>query len=150
MGKHLFALVAGLIFAFALVGAAVAETPDDAKTLVLKAAEELAHVGKAKAYAEFQEKGGAYWQGDLYVFVFNMEGIWEAYPPKPEAVGVSFLGIRDVDGKEFVKDMIEVAKTSGEGWVDYKWKNPITKKIQPKTSYIKRVGDVFLGVGVYK
>jgi len=148
--RMMVVVVATLLAVSALWHQATAATPEEAKDLVIRAADELKKVGKAKAYTEFSDTSGPFRHGDLYVFVFNFNGVWEAYPPKPDAVGISLLDIKDVDGKEFVKEMISVAKTSGEGWVDYKWKNPETKKIQPKTSYIKTVDDVFVGAGVYK
>ena len=44
----------------------------------------------------------------------------------------------------------EPAKKDGEGWVDYKWPNPTTKKVEGKSSYVKKVGDLIIGVGIYK
>ena len=46
--------------------------------------------------------------------------------------------------------MIALAKGPGSGWVDYKWPNPITDKIEDKSSYIEKMGDYFVGVGVYR
>jgi cytochrome c len=34
-------------------------------------------------------------------------------------------------------------------WVDYKWQNPVSKAVEPKTSYEIRVGDDVVGVGAY-
>jgi len=149
MKTFLAALIAGF-FAFSAMARSEPATPEDAKELVLKAADVLAKDGKDKAYRAYQDRSGPYWKGDLYVFIINFDGVWEAYPPKPEAVGTPLLALKDIDGTPFVKAMIEVAQTKGEGWVDYKWKNPETNRIQPKTSYVKRVGDVLVGSGVYK
>jgi cytochrome c len=51
-----------------------------------------------------------------------------------------------------MKEMIEVAKTKGSGWVNYSWTNPVTKKVQPKTAWVQRIegSDWFIGCGVYK
>jgi cytochrome c len=43
-----------------------------------------------------------------------------------------------------------VAKTKGTGWVDYKWVNPVSKKIEPKSTYIQKGDEYFLGCGIYK
>lgn len=43
-----------------------------------------------------------------------------------------------------------VAKEPGSVWVDYKWPNPLTNKIADKSSYIEKMGDYFVGVGIYK
>lgn len=134
----------------AAASAAQTHTPEEAQALVQKAAEALGQMGKEKAYAAFLDKTGPYWHGDLYVFVVNFDGVWESYPPKPDAVGTKLLDVTDVDGRHFVRDMITVARDQGEGWVHYMWKNPATKKIQPKSTYVKRVGDILVASGVYR
>jgi len=35
-------------------------------------------------------------------------------------------------------------------WVDYRWLNPVTKTIEDKSAWIERMGEYFVGVGVYK
>jgi len=60
------------------------------------------------------------------------------------------LELKDADGEFFIKKFIEVAKTKGNGWVDYKWVNPVSKKIEPKSTYIQKVDEYFLGCGIYK
>ena len=54
------------------------------------------------------------------------------------------------DGIYFMKKFIETAKTQGSGWVDYKWVNPVTKKIESKSTYIQKMDNYFLGCGIYK
>jgi len=127
-----------------------AATPEDAKTLVLQAADEIAKVGPAKAYPEFLDRAGPFWKGETYVFVLSFEGVWLVYPPKPEAAGTLLIGLTDVDGKAFIREMIDMAKSKGEGWVEYKWKNPETGMMQIKESFVKRVGDVIITAGVFK
>jgi cytochrome c len=59
--------------------------------------------------------------------------------------------LKDQDGNYLIREMVKIAKTSGSGWVDYKWPNPITNKIEDKSSYVEKMGkDYFAGVGVYK
>jgi len=125
-------------------------TVDDAKALVLRAADELSKVGFDTACGEFLQKTGSYWVGDLYVFVMDFEGTWRCYPPKPEAAGIGLLLLQDVDGKYFIQDMVDLAKSAGDGWIDYKWKNPRNGQIQLKTSYIKRVGGFVVAAGVFR
>lgn len=66
--------------------------------------------------------------------------------------GSNHLQLRDVNGKYFIQEMIEVAKTKGSGWVEYSWTNPLTKKLQTKVTYVKKVegADVFIGCGVFR
>ncbi len=46
---------------------------------------------------------------------------------------------------------VDLAKEKGKGWVDgYKFMNPLTQKMQNKALYLERVGDTFVGAGIYK
>jgi cytochrome c len=65
-------------------------------------------------------------------------------------VGMDLSTAKDADGKSFVKERIDIAKTKGKGWQDYKFTNPSTKKIEQKTAYIERVDDLIFGCGSYK
>jgi len=51
----------------------------------------------------------------------------------------------------FAAEFVAVAKTKGEGWVDYKWANPVSKAVEPKSSFVKKANDAMLvGCGFYK
>jgi cytochrome c len=125
-------------------------TPDEAKALLARAVAEVAKVGVETAYKEFSDPKGAYVNRDLYVFCFNTSGIMKAHGGNPALIGKDFLPIKDSDGMLFVSEMIKVAVAKGEGWVDYKWPNPTTKKIENKSSYVNKVGDEVCGVGIYR
>ena len=149
-------LIAIAVALFALVGVQLAATAgsngtaDEAKAMVDKAAKLLAADGKDKAFPVFDDPKGAFVDRDLYVFVLNLEGTTVAHGVNKALIGKSLINVKDADGKAFIQDIIKLANTSGEGWVDYKWPNPTTKKIEEKSSFIKKVGDVIVGVGIYK
>ena len=58
--------------------------------------------------------------------------------------------MRDPDGTYYVKERIEIVKAKGKGWQDYKFSNPVTKKIEHKTAYVEKAGDLIFGCGAYK
>jgi cytochrome c len=58
--------------------------------------------------------------------------------------------MKDMDGKAYVKERIEIAQTKGKGWQDYKFTNPVSKKIEGKSAYIEKLDDLIIGCGVYK
>lgn len=126
-----------------------AGTADEAKAMVGKAAAFMKANGKEKSFKEFSE-GTQFKKDDLYVFVIDMKGITLAHGGNPKLVGKDMSGLKDADGKLFIKDMIDGATAKGSGWSDYKWTNPVTKKIDPKSTYFQKVDDVILGCGVYK
>ena len=87
---------------------------------------------------------------DLYPFIYDLTGLCVAHGARPALVGKNLISLKDQDGKHLIRDMITLATTSGSGWVDYKWPNPITNKIEDKSSYVEKLGEYFVGVGVYR
>ena len=81
-----------------------------------------------------------------------MDGKWLVYPPKPAGEGQSVINVKDADGKMLVQDIIKIAKEKGEGWIEYRWLNPVSNKIEHKITYVKRVpnADLVAYVGIYK
>jgi len=49
-----------------------------------------------------------------------------------------------------VKERIALVKAKGKGWQDYKFTNPVSKKIEGKTAYIELCDGMIFGCGVYK
>lgn len=142
---------------FLLPHAVLAEefTMEDAKALTLKARGLVEREGIEKARPLLHDLHGEYRKGEkgeLYISVINWDGVWLAYPPRPEGVGKSVLNVKDSDGKYLVKEMIEIAKTKGEGWFEYRWLDPSTGKIRLKNAYVARVQgqDMYVSAGVYK
>ncbi|MGE5622057.1 MAG: cache domain-containing protein [Bacillota bacterium] len=146
--KHIF--FSFLILTAGGAGAADKAAQDQAVALVKKAAAYLQANGKDKAFAEFNNPKGQFAERDLYVFVNDLEGNTLAHGGNPKLVGKNVMELKDADGKLFIKEMTELAKTKGKGWVDYKWPNPVTKAIEAKTTYVERAGDVLIGCGIYK
>jgi cytochrome c len=147
--KKLAALLALLL----LSGSALAEeraAPQDAEDLVKTAISYLKKHGAEKAYASYQSKSGPFIYKDLYIMVYDMNGKCVAHGADPSRVGKDYLDAKDPDGKLFVKERVEIAKSKGSGWQDYKFVNPATKKVEQKTSYVEKVGDVIVCAGAYK
>jgi cytochrome c len=123
---------------------------NEAVALVKKASEYMKANGKDKSYAEFNKPTGQFIDRDLYIFVFDMNGTTLAHGTNPKLLTKNLSELKDADGKQFIKEFIDVANTKGKGWVDYKWTNPVTKAIEPKSTYVEKVGDVLVGCGIYK
>ena len=121
--------------------------------LVDKAAALTESKGKA-AFPEFKKKGSEWLKGDTYIFILDMNGTTLMHPANPELETKSILELKDENGKAFIREFIETAKTKGSGWVDYMWPKPGEKKPAKKLSYIKRAkmpsGEtVLVGAGIY-
>lgn len=145
-------IVAGLAL---LVGASMpaisAEkgTKDEAKAMVSKAVAFIKSGGAEKAYAEFSVKGGKWTDRDLYVVVYGLDGKVLAHGSNAKLIGKMLIDAQDVDGVYYVKDRVNLAKSKGEFWQDYKFVNPTTKKIEPKQMYCQRVGETAVCAGIY-
>jgi cytochrome c len=147
--KMLFAvLFLGLSIAFSQGALASGQgSPDEAKAMALKAADYLKANGPEKSWTAFNAAGGAFHDRDLYVFAQDNDCNLLAHGANAALIGKKLCDLKDVDGKTFIKAFSEV---KDQEWVDYKWQNPTTKAVEPKTTYVVRVGDYVVGVGAYK
>jgi signal transduction histidine kinase len=132
--------------------AAANATPAEATAMVKKAVVYLKSNAKDKdkAYAEISNKAGAFTDRDLYVVVYAMDGVVRAHGANEKMIGKNLIELKDVDGKPFVQERIDMAKASPTFWQDYKFTNPVTKKIEPKSMYCERLDDTVVCGGVYK
>ena len=120
---------------------------EQAVSLVQSAAQLLKAKGVESAFAEFEKPNGAYLFGEYYVFVFDFNGTMRIHPTLK---GQNIMALTDDNGKQFMRAMIEAAKTQANGWEDYLRLNPVTQRIEPKSAYYQRVGDMVLACGIYK
>ena len=151
--KKLIATVIGVSFLVLIAGniafAAQFGTAPEAEALVKKAIQLIKTDGKEKAFAEINNPQGKFVDRDLYIFVYDLNGKCVAHGFNKKMIGKDLFEMKDSDGKYFVKERVEIAKTKGKGWQDYKFTDPITKKIEPKTAYVERIEDLIVGCGIY-
>lgn len=88
---------------------------------------------------------------ELYIFIYDQQGVVKAIGYNTAAlVGKSRIDMKDPDGKMVIRELINVAKTKGSGWVDYKYPDPTDNKVKQKTSYVELSDGLVIGSGVYK
>lgn len=149
--KLLTLLAAGAALLLPLSGHSAEPTEKDAIAMVEKGAAYLKAHGKEELLRKVSNKDPDYLQGTLYIDVRDLaSGIVLAHPVNASIVGKDLTDMPDASGKKYRREIIELAAKKGHGWVDYQYKNPATGKIEPKTTYILRVGDVVLEAGIYK
>jgi len=122
-------------------------------TLVDKAAALIESKGKP-SFSEFKKKGSEWLKGDNYIFIADMNAVTLMHPANPELETKSILDLKDANGKAFMREFVETAKTKGSGWVEYMWPKPGEKTPSRKASYVKRAklpeGEtVIVGAGIY-
>jgi len=121
----------------------------EAKALVIKAEEFVKANGREAAIAEINKQDGQFVKDYFYVFAYDLKGKVIADPFRPSLRGKNMLNEKDSKGKLFRKEIIEKAKTHGEGWVEYTYMNPTTKKEKSKAIYFKKAEDMVICCGAY-
>lgn len=122
-------------------------TPAEAKAVLAKAVEHYGAVGRKQALADFNVKKAPFGDRDLYVVCIAPDHTIVANGGFPSFVGSSADVLKDADGKPLGKALLDAA--SGEGSVKYRWLNPLSRKTEPKVSFVQKAGDDVCLVGAY-
>jgi cytochrome c len=153
--KRLFGYVMVVVVVLGLAGIVWGEakakygTAAEAEAMVKKAIASMQSIGREATFAEIDNPKGKFTDGDLYVFVYDIKGKCVAHGQNPTMIGKDLIEMKDADGKYFVKERVEIAKTKGSGWQYYKFRDPLTKKIEYKRAYVERYDDLIVGCGIY-
>ena len=146
-------MLIGALCAMLAIGPAKAAdraTREEAMAMVKKAVAYIKSVGPEKAYAEISDRNGQFVDRDLYVLVYRLDGRVLAHGGNAKLVGKDLADSQDVDGVYYVRDRMELAKKNSSFWQDYKFADPTTKKIEPKSTYCEVVNDTAVCGGIYK
>jgi cytochrome c len=144
------ALASTLVFAGAAAMAADGANKDEAIAMVKKAVAFIKEQGAEKAYPEITNKAGKFIDRDLYVVVYQLDGKVLAHGSNEKFVGKDMSDAQDVDGKLYVKERVELASKQASFWQDYKFVNPVSKKVEPKQMYCEKLDNTAVCAGVYK
>jgi len=84
--------------------------------------------------------------------VYDMKGKVLAHGANEKMINKDVIDLRDTDGKYFVRERVEMMSKAPEakGWQDYKFMNPVSKQIEPKSMFLQRYEDLIVGCGIYK
>ena len=151
MNKHFSSIT--LIASFALASVAHADggaSAAEATAMVKKGVVFIKSQGKDKGYAEISSKTSQFRDRDLYLVVYGLDGTVRAHGANEKMIGKNLIELKDVDGKAFVKERVELAASKGTFWQDYKFTNPTNKKIEPKSMYCEKLEDTAVCGGIYK
>lgn len=153
MNKLLAGVLVGCLF---VAGAGIARaeekpgTANEAVAMVKKAAAFIKANGREKAFAQISNPKGPFVDRDLYVTVYDQGGTCLAHGFNPKMVGKNMIDLKDPDGKAFIRERSEVAKSKDQFWIDYRYINPTTKQIGNKSMYTEKLGELLVSCGVYK
>ena len=138
-----------------MVGVASAQehgTKEEAKAMVDAAIEHAKKVGPEQAFKDFTNDKSAWTKKDLYVFAYDMKGTCVAQGENAKLIGRNLIDLKDPNGVPMIAEQTKIAQTKGEGWFEYIWPHPATKKLTPKVSYVRKIPnyDGWLAVGIFK
>ena len=146
------ATLSALALAAFIAGAFAAEkvTKDEAVAMVKKAVEAIKAEGADAVYVEIDDPAGKFVDRDLYIVVYGLDGTVLAHGANKNRVGTNQIADKDPDGKEFVKERVELAKQQPSFWQSYKFMNPVTRTVEPKQMYCERLEETVVCGGVYE
>jgi cytochrome c len=154
MNHRILAAGATLLCTLLAAGGATASehaSKDEAIAMVKKGVAFWKANGDDKTFAAIDAKDNAQFHDrDLYLVVYGLDGTVRAHGQNAKKVGKNMIDEQDVDGKLFVKERVEMAQKQPSFWQDYKYTDPLTKKIEPKQMYCERVDNSVLCGGIYK
>jgi cytochrome c len=144
-------VLAMITVAFAAMAANATErgTPAEAKAMLAKAAEHYQAVGRTAAFADFNNRKTPFFDRDLYVFCIGSDHMTLANGGFPTYVGTSVDLLKDADGKPIGTALLKAAAGNGAASVEYRWLNPVSRQIEKKISFVRKLGDDVCGVGAY-
>ena len=88
-------------------------------------------------------------KGELYMYAYDYEGVCIGHGAKEALVNKNLINMQDANKKLMIKELRDTAK-KGSGFVEFKWQNPISKKVEDKLGYVEKVDDTWwIGSGIY-
>jgi cytochrome c len=151
---HFRNLISALMIAsIFFISPAFAGKKEDAVSLVQKGIAFYKKNGEAKTMSAINDKH-MFQKGDLYLWVIRSDSknkaMVVAHGTNKTIPGKEWYNVKDPDGKYFIHEICDIAKTKGNGWVEYRWAHPKLKKAKPKVTYLERVNDLIFMCGYYK
>jgi cytochrome c len=121
------------------LGFAQTDNSAQAEILVKEAVSFARQQGKEKLLEATNFPSGRFHlkKGDaLYLFIYNTNGFCVAHGARAQLVGMNRYDAKDPDGRYYVREFVNIAKSKGKGWTSYKYPDPKTGKVETKTTFV--------------
>jgi uncharacterized protein len=127
-------------------------TREEAVAMVRRVVAKFKKDGPEATFKAINEMAPGFKDRDLFPFVQKIDGTEVvAIGPIPAIRGKNMHDLRDQDGKFQTQEQVKIATTPPyHGWNDYRFLNPKTNLVEDKSAWIERMGDYYVGVGIYK
>lgn len=126
-------------------------TPEEALALLQRGVEYMREHGKQALLDDINKMAkGQFLDRDLYLFVLNVDDYkFIAHANNKTVLNYDSRNTKDPDGKQYMKDAVDIARRDGTGSVEYKANHPLTYEMKRKITYFQRVGDAVVACGAY-
>ncbi|WP_409488454.1 cache domain-containing protein [Pseudomonas promysalinigenes] len=125
-------------------------TAEQAKAFLSRAVEAIEREPEASLQA-INSLSPRFNEDDLYLFVIDLDnGRYVAHGYNRRLLGVDFAGITDPDGKPVGAPILEMMKGRSEGGYSYRWRNPVTGKVEDKYALLRKSGHLLVATGYYR
>ena len=125
-------------------------TRAEAEAMVRKGVAYIKATPRDKAMADITDPKGQFVDRELYLTVYKMDGTALAHGAQAKFVGKNMIELRDGNGKEHIRERMEMVKTKSSFWQDFTFLNPVNKKIEPKQMYCEKADELVVCGGIYK
>lgn len=120
--------------------------------IVNRAADLVAKMGK-EAFPLLRDKSSQFFFMDTYVFVESAEGVELVNPAQPGLEGRNIMNLKDLNGKEIVREEIAAALKEGSTWLEGSWYKPGDNTPARKQTFVRKVQHgnetYIVGSGLY-
>lgn len=124
-------------------------TPKDAEALVGKVIKALV-ADKTGTFKEITAKNPSWVRNNIYTLILDSTGVILAHGGNEKMVGINSIELVDADGKPFGREVIEATMAKGKAWIDFKFGDPVTKKVVPKSIYCEKLSNMAACAVIYK
>lgn len=123
---------------------------EDAHALVQNAVKVLHDQGPESLIAQVNTPNNtALIDRDLYLVLYSSDVHCVAHGTNIRLVGVDGRNFKDLDGKTFVKEIVDASQRQASGHVTYRWLHPLTQEAMMKSAYFERHGNLVITCGSY-
>ena len=86
-----------------------------------------------------------------YFFMYDFNCVNVAHGTQKNLQGQNLFDYQDSKGNYVIRGLMDVVKSSGSGYYDYYWNNPVSGLEEPKKAFVYKLPgiDYFIGSGVY-
>ena len=125
-------------------------TADEALAMTEKAYALVQSEGFEAAKAQIYQPDSGFVDRDLYVFVFDRQGVYRLFSSDSKREGTSLFEAQGLDAQQLLDDAWHRCDQGG-GWVEYNIINLLSGTVKGKSSYVLPISDdMLIGCGAYR